>query len=66
MLLIHYYSPANLSFMAIFAWLSDEETLKTWSYSVVDKACLTTGLNHNSYEVVERMNPHVSGEGGII
>lgn len=43
--------------MAFFCSVSDEEALKSWSYSVVDKACLTTGHNHNSYEVVEGMNP---------
>ncbi|TKS78208.1 hypothetical protein D9C73_012966 [Collichthys lucidus] len=36
---------------------SYEETSKSWSYSVVDEACLTAGHNHTSYEVVEGMNP---------
>lgn len=56
--LIHYYTSSNLYFMAFFFnFISDEETSKTWAYSVLDKACLTAGHNHTSYEVVEGMNP---------
>ncbi|KAF0034016.1 hypothetical protein F2P81_014082 [Scophthalmus maximus] len=32
----------------------------------VDKACLTTGLNHNSYDVKGAMNPPVREEKNII
>lgn len=60
--LIHYYSPANLYFMAICALFLDEEALKIWSYSVVDKGRLTTNLNHNIYEVVKGLNPPVREE----
>lgn len=42
--------------MTISALVLDEEALKLWSYSVVDKGCLTTNPNHNSYDVVEGMN----------
>lgn len=59
--LIHYYGP-NLYFMASSALFLDEEALKIWSYSVVDKGRLTTNLNHNIYEVVEGMNPLVREE----
>lgn len=48
--------------MAISVLFLNEEAIKTESYSVVDMGCLTTGLNHNSYEVVDGMNPPVKEE----
>lgn len=59
--LIHYYSPANLFFMAISALFLDEEA-KIWSYRVVDKGHPTTNLNHNIYKAVEGQNPPVREE----
>lgn len=56
-LFIHYDGPANLYLMVIFILFSDEKMLMCVSYSVVDRASLTTGSNHSSYEVVEGMDP---------